>query len=39
HQVYGREGKDCPACKGASIIRMVQAQRSTFYCPCCQVKK
>ncbi|WP_299461751.1 DNA-formamidopyrimidine glycosylase [uncultured Gimesia sp.] len=38
HQVYGREGKGCPACKGASIIRMVQAQRSTFYCPCCQVK-
>lgn len=39
HRVYGREGKDCPSCKGASIIRVVQAQRSTFYCPCCQATK
>lgn len=39
HRVYGREGKDCPACQGAAIIRMVQAQRSTFYCPCCQAIK
>ena len=38
HRVYGREGKGCPSCKGASIIRTVQAQRSTFYCPCCQTK-
>ncbi|WP_298864838.1 DNA-formamidopyrimidine glycosylase [uncultured Gimesia sp.] len=39
HRVYGREGKGCPSCKGASIIRTVQAQRSTFFCPCCQENK
>ncbi len=38
HRVYGREGAECPGCKGASIIRIVQAQRSTFYCPCCQAR-
>ncbi|QDT92746.1 Formamidopyrimidine-DNA glycosylase [Gimesia algae] len=37
HRVYGQEDKSCPSCKGAQIIRIVQAQRSTFYCPCCQV--
>jgi formamidopyrimidine-DNA glycosylase len=38
HRVYGREGETCPSCNGASVIRTVQAQRSTFYCPCCQTK-
>lgn len=33
--VYGREGKPCPSCKG-TIKRIVQAGRSTFYCPKCQ---
>jgi len=36
--VYGREGKPCKgskACKG-TIKRIVQAGRSTFYCPACQ---
>ena len=35
--VYGREGKPCPR-KGCSGIvrRIVQAGRSTFYCPRCQ---
>jgi len=35
--VYGREGKPCPGpgCKG-KIKRIVQAGRSTFYCPSCQ---
>jgi formamidopyrimidine-DNA glycosylase len=35
--VYGRAGKPCPAkgCKG-TIKRIVQAGRSTFYCPSCQ---
>lgn len=37
HRVYGQEDKKCPSCKGAQIIRIVQAQRSTFFCPCCQV--
>ncbi len=32
--VYGQNG-DCPRC-GRGIRRIVQAQRSTFYCPGCQ---
>lgn len=39
HRVYSQEGEICGSCKGAQIVRIVQAQRSTFYCPCCQVKK
>jgi formamidopyrimidine-DNA glycosylase len=34
--VYAREGERCPRCKRADIRRLVQAQRSTFYCPKCQ---
>ncbi|MBV9044884.1 MAG: bifunctional DNA-formamidopyrimidine glycosylase/DNA-(apurinic or apyrimidinic site) lyase [Alphaproteobacteria bacterium] len=36
-QVYGRTGKPCPAkdCNG-TIKRIVQAGRSTWYCPSCQ---
>jgi len=34
-RVYGREGQPCRNCKG-SIRRIVQAARSTFYCPRCQ---
>jgi formamidopyrimidine-DNA glycosylase len=31
--VYGREGERCPGCDCAGAIkRMVQANRSTFYC-------
>jgi formamidopyrimidine-DNA glycosylase len=34
--VYGREGKPCKlGCKG-TVKRIVQAGRSTFYCPKCQ---
>ncbi len=35
--VYGREGEPCrtPGCKG-TISRLVQSNRSTFYCPLCQ---
>jgi formamidopyrimidine-DNA glycosylase len=33
--VYGREGEPCPRC-GRRIRRLVQAGRSTFYCPGCQ---
>jgi formamidopyrimidine-DNA glycosylase len=33
--VYDREGEPCPACRGG-IRRIVQAGRSTFYCPRCQ---
>jgi formamidopyrimidine-DNA glycosylase len=35
HCVYGREGQPCPVC-GATIRRMVLAQRSAHYCPRCQ---
>jgi formamidopyrimidine-DNA glycosylase len=33
--VYAREGEPCPAC-GRAVRRIVQQQRSTFYCPGCQ---
>ena len=33
--VYDREGQDCRRC-GTKIRRVVQGQRSTFYCPGCQ---
>jgi formamidopyrimidine-DNA glycosylase len=33
--VYGREGQPCPKCD-ASIIRIVQSTRSTYYCQRCQ---
>jgi len=32
---YGRAGEPCRRC-GAAIVRVVQAGRSTFYCPRCQ---
>ncbi len=35
-QVYGREGEPCPRCRRGVIRRIVQAQRSTFFCPRCQ---
>ncbi len=34
--VYAREGETCPRCRRAKIARIVQAQRSTFFCPRCQ---
>lgn len=34
-RVYDREGEPCPGCRGR-IKRIVQAGRSTFYCPACQ---
>lgn len=36
HLVYDRAALPCPTCGKASILRIVQAQRSTFYCPRCQ---
>ncbi len=36
HQVYGREGERCDLCERAKIQRVVQAQRSTFFCAKCQ---
>ncbi|OYT87165.1 MAG: DNA-formamidopyrimidine glycosylase [Burkholderiales bacterium PBB6] len=34
-RVYGREGQACSRC-GASIKRIVQGQRATYYCAGCQ---
>jgi formamidopyrimidine-DNA glycosylase len=35
-QVYGREGEPCPRRDGGEIRRIVQAARSTYFCPRCQ---
>ena len=35
HAVYEREGRPCPRC-GATVRRMVQGQRSSYFCPGCQ---
>ena len=39
HRVYDREGETCPTCNQSKIIRIVQAQRATFYCKKCQTKR
>ena len=36
HKVFRRTGKPCPAC-GTPVERIVLAQRSTHFCPNCQV--
>ncbi len=36
HRVYGRAGEVCPSCSDGEIRQVVQAQRSTFFCPACQ---
>jgi formamidopyrimidine-DNA glycosylase len=36
HRVYQRAGKACLQCGKGTITRIVQAQRSTFFCPVCQ---
>jgi formamidopyrimidine-DNA glycosylase len=38
HRVYDRAGSSCPRCDEGTIRRIVQAQRSTFFCPTCQRK-
>ena len=35
-RVYQRTGEPCLQCGKARIVRIVQAQRSTFFCPACQ---
>ncbi|MEQ1828533.1 MAG: bifunctional DNA-formamidopyrimidine glycosylase/DNA-(apurinic or apyrimidinic site) lyase [Pirellula sp.] len=39
HLVYDREGQPCLSCKKGVVKRIVQSQRSTFYCPKCQTGK
>ena len=36
HRVYDRAGDKCLSCQRGVIQRIVQAQRSTFFCPVCQ---
>jgi len=36
HLVYDREGQPCCRCGRGLVQRIVQVQRSTFYCPICQ---
>lgn len=38
HRVYGRKDEKCPRCRTTVILRIVQAQRSTFFCNACQKK-
>jgi formamidopyrimidine-DNA glycosylase len=39
HRVYDRAGQPCRQCNSGQIVRVVQAQRATFYCPTCQTKR
>ncbi len=36
HCVYDRAEEICLTCRRGEILRIVQAQRSTFFCPACQ---
>lgn len=36
HRVYDRAGQTCGQCRTETVVRIVQAQRSTFFCPRCQ---
>ncbi len=38
HLVYDRADQPCLTCRTGKIKRIVQSQRSTFYCPKCQRK-
>lgn len=38
HRVYMKAQQRCGSCGQATIRRIVQAQRSTFFCPACQKK-
>ncbi len=39
HRVYDRAGTTCTRCNANQIERIVQAQRSTFFCRTCQTKR
>ena len=38
HRVYDKAGPPCPRC-AAIVVRIVQAQRATFFCPGCQKRR
>ena len=39
HRVYQKDGQKCTQCGKATIVRAVQAQRATFFCPRCQRRR
>lgn len=39
HRVYDRAGDLCPSCSQKVIVRIVLAQRATFFCPHCQAAR
>ena len=39
HRVYQRHGKACLGCGRGEVLRIVQAQASTFFCPICQPRR
>lgn len=39
HRVYDRAGEACRSCRQARVQRIVQAQRSTFFCADCQPRR
>lgn len=39
HRVYDRADMSCRRCPSGVVRRIVQAQRSTFFCPVCQRKR
>ena len=39
HRVYDRAGETCRSCGKGQVQRIVQAQRSTFFCKACQKKR
>lgn len=39
HLVYAKAGQPCAGCGWGRIRRIVQAQRSTFFCPVCQPRR
>jgi formamidopyrimidine-DNA glycosylase len=36
HRVYDRADAACTRCRAGRVVRIVQAQRSTYFCPKCQ---
>jgi len=39
HRVYDRAGETCPTCGKNPVVRIVQGQRSTFFCSGCQRRR
>lgn len=39
HRVYDKAGQRCAVCHKGQILRVVMAQRSTFFCPICQPRR